>query len=126
MPATENNRRNMQEPTLANPSLPDHDRTRDKGMHSAVPREMLDPNETMVGGIQEGQANQAGSLDERPIAAPDQEFGQLLKSGPNANSGRIPEDPNNWLTSDPEQGYGEGDPESRGDSLPDILDGGRH
>lgn len=126
MPATENDRRNQQEPTLANPSMPDHDRTTDEGMHAAVPTEMLADPTTRVGGIQEGQANEGGGFDEAPIAAPDQEFGQVIQSGPAANHGRIPEDPNNWLTSDPEGGYQEGDPENRGDSLPDILEGNQH
>ncbi len=126
MPASENDRRNQQEPTLANPSIPDHDRKNDEGMHAAIPREMLDSQPTMVGNIQEGEANVGGALNESPIAAPDQEFGQIMASGPAANNGLIPEDPNNWLTADPEIGYGEGDPESRGESLPDILEGDRH
>ncbi len=126
MPTTENDRRNQQILTLDNPSLPDHDRTRDEGMHTAVPREFLGNQETFVGGIQEGQPNEAGALDESPIAPPDQEFQQLIDSGVNANNGQIPEDPNNWLTSDPEQGYGEGDPENRGESLPDILEKTQH
>lgn len=126
MPATENDRRNRQETVLANPSLPDHDRSRDKGMHAAIPNETLGEQKTTVGRIQEGQDNEAGALDESAIAAPDQEFRQLIESGASANNGRIPEDPNNWLTSDAEDGYQEGDPENRGDSLPDILEGDRH
>jgi hypothetical protein len=114
MPTTENDRRNRQQPVLENPSLPDHDRKNDPGMHTAVPEEFVNP--------QTGP----GALDEEEIAPPDQEFGQVLQSGPDANQGRIPEDPNNWLTSDPSPGTNDRDPEDRGDSLPDILERTQH
>lgn len=110
MPASENSRRNMQETVLENPSIPDHDRTKDPGMHSAHPE------------THEPEQSEHGALDESEIAAPDQEFGQILASGPGANQGRIPEDPNNWLTSDREKNYSDGDPENRGDSLPDMME----
>jgi hypothetical protein len=35
MPTTENDRRNLQQVTLEKPSMPDHDRRKDPGMHSA-------------------------------------------------------------------------------------------
>jgi hypothetical protein len=60
------------------------------------------------------------------LAPPDQEFAQILESGPSANRGRIPEDPNNWLTSDPEVGTQDLDPENRGESLVDDLNGDKH
>lgn len=117
MPTTENDRRNLQQPILENPSLPDHDRTNDPGMHTAIPEEIRDQNV---------QAPDAELTDDSEIAAPDQEFAQILESGTIANRGRIPEDPNNWLTSDPEKGTQDLDPENRGDSLVDIMDNDRH
>ena len=126
MPATENSRRNVQEPTLANPSLPDHDRTKDEGMHAAIPTEMMEDPSTNVGSIQEGDSGSPGALDEAAITPPDQEFEQMISSGSGSNGGQIPEDPNNWLTSDPEQGYADGDPENRGESTADIMEGDRH
>ena len=126
MPATENSRRNQAEPTLENPSLPDHDRNRDEGMHAAIPREMLDIEATKIGNIPEGDDGMAGSMNEAATAAPDQAFSQMIQSGTAGNNGRIPEDPNNWLTSDPEQGYSDGDPENRGESTVDEMDGDQH
>jgi hypothetical protein len=126
MPATENNRRNMQESVLEKPSMPDHDRTQDEGMHAAIPREMMENDETRVGNVQEGDTSADGSLDDDALAAPDQEFGQIMESGTRSNNGHIPEDPNNWLTSDSEQGYGDGDPENRGESLADIVENDKH
>lgn len=126
MPATENNRRNMQETVLENPSIPDHDRTKDEGMHAAIPREMMENDETHVGNVQESDSREGGSLSDDALAAPDQEFGQMIESGTRANQGHIPEDPNNWLTSDAEQGYGDGDPENRGESLVDALENDKH
>jgi hypothetical protein len=111
MPATENDRRNIQQPTLERPSMPDHDRTRDPGMHSVMP-ENLEDEETIA----------LLNSDEDEIAPPDQEFGQMLESGMKANNGRIPEDPNNWLTSEPDKGSKDHDPESRGESLPDVQE----
>jgi hypothetical protein len=115
MPTTENDRRNQQQPILENPSLPDHDRTKDPGMHAAVPmesQEEVDPDKELT--------------DDLEIASPDQEFQQILEDGTRSNRGKIPEDPNNWLTSDPEVGTQDQDPENRGDSLPDIMDGDKH
>jgi hypothetical protein len=111
MPTTENDRRNLQQPVLEHPSMPDHDRTKDPGMHAAVPDESAELD--VMG---------PGALDESEIAAPDQAFEQILKSGIESNKGRIPEDPNNWLTSDDDKSL-EHDPEDRGDSAPDILEG---
>lgn len=114
MPATENDRRNLQQPTLDKPSLPDHDRTRDDGMHQAQPATINENADEVVNMEEEG-------------AAPDQEFEQLMVSGTDATNGLMPDDPNNWLTSDPEKGeYREQDPENRGDSLPDLLERDRH
>ncbi|RYZ64199.1 MAG: hypothetical protein EOP09_16320, partial [Proteobacteria bacterium] len=62
MPATENNRRNMQETVLEKPSMPDHDRTKDEGMHAAIPREMMENDETRVGNVQEGEKATGGSM----------------------------------------------------------------
>jgi hypothetical protein len=119
MPTTENDRRNQQQPILENPSLPDHDRRRDPGMHSAIPhesseQEIFDPDKELT--------------DDLEIAPPDQEFQQILENGTRSNQGRIPVDPNNWLTSDPtREGNDEDlDPENRGESLPDIMDGDKH
>ena len=126
MPATENGRRNTSQPTLENPSMPDHDRNLDKGMHAAIPREMLENDETRVGNVQEGDISTKGAMDENAITAPDQEFEQIIASGTQSNGGRIPEDPNNWLTSDSETGYGDGDPENRGESTVDEAAGDRH
>jgi hypothetical protein len=118
MPANENERRNLQQPTLEKPSLPDHDRTKDQGMHKAEPA-TLNQNEEIV--------NEELVKLEEETAPPDQEFEQLIEKGADTNAGRIPEDPNNWLTSDPEKGeYREDDPENRGESLPDDLDGIKH
>lgn len=113
MPTTENDRRNQQQPVLEKPSLPDHDRTRDAGMHTAVPSE-----------TREAQTG-PGSLDESEVAAPDQEFSQILTSGPAASEGRIHEDPNNWLTADRSKSLDD-DPEDRGDSLPDLVENDKH
>ncbi len=117
MPATENDRLNQQQPTLANPSLPDHDRRNDQGMRSAVPEEIREQDVMNV---------DADLADDSDITPPDQEFGQILESGTTANGGRIPEDPNNWLTSDPEIGTQDLDPENRGESLVDDLNGDKH
>ena len=113
MPTTENDRRNQAQPILENPSLPDHDRKQDPGMHAAVPEEL---RESQMG---------PGALDEDEIAPPDQEFGQILQSGLEATQGRIHEDPNNWLTSDADKS-GDGDPEDRGESLVDAMEGDKH
>ncbi|MES2856849.1 MAG: hypothetical protein V4692_13345 [Bdellovibrionota bacterium] len=117
MPTTENDRRNQQQPILENPSLPDHDRRSDPGMHTAIPEESRE---------QENIDVDAELTDDLELAAPDQEFAQILKSGTASNNGLIPDDPNNWLTSDPERGVQDLDPESRGESLPDIMDGDKH
>lgn len=117
MPTTENDRRNLQQPTLSNPSLPDHDRRQDQGMRSVVPDETRDQSVMNV---------DAELADDAAITPPDQEFGQILESGTSANGGRIPEDPNNWLTSDPEIGTQDLDPENRGESLVDDLNGDKH
>jgi hypothetical protein len=114
MPTTENDRRNLQQPVLERPSLPDHDRTKDPGMHTAIPDESADLD--VMG---------PGALDESEVAAPDQAFSQILESGAKATNGRIPEDPNNWLTSDADKSL-EHDPEDRGESAPDILEGDQH
>jgi hypothetical protein len=110
MPSTENNRRNLQQPVLEQPSLPDHDRTKDQGMHEAhavtIDAESAEKTVNM----------------EPEDAAPDQAFEQMLASGPAANAGKIPSDPNNWLTSDP--AAADENPEDRGVSLPDIIEGG--
>ncbi len=116
MPATENDRLNLQQPVLSNPSLPDHDRRRDAGMHTAIPEETM---------AQELIDVDADLMDES-IEAPDQEFGQILKSGTASNGGRIPVDPNNFLTSDPEKGIDDMDPEDRGESTVDDFDGDKH
>ncbi len=116
MPSTENDRLNQQLPTLANPSLPDHDRRKDEGMHTAIPEETME---------QEMMDVDAELMDES-IEPPDQEFGQILKSGTRSNGGRIPVDPNNSLTSDPEIGLQDLDPEDRGESTVDEYDGDKH
>jgi hypothetical protein len=117
MPATENNRRNLQEQILEHPSLPDHDRRRDPGMHNAIPEEMLTSQDVEVDTL----------FEDDEIEAPDQEFSQILKSGPGANQGKIPEDPNNRLTSDHDtKGSVEDDSEDRGESLADIAEGIQH
>lgn len=118
MPTTENDRRNRQEPILEKPSLPDHDRRNDPGMHSVIPEESREQKNLNV------DADLTDESDK--IAPPDQEFTQILESGTIANRGRIPEDPNNWLTSDPEKGTQDLDPENRGDSLVDIMEGDKH
>ena len=116
MPATENDRLNRQEPVLTNPSLPDHDRRNDKGMHAAIPEETMK---------QETLDVDADLMDDS-IEPPDQEFTQILESGTSSNGGRIPVDPNNFLTSDAEQGENDLDPERRGVSTVDIFEGERH
>ncbi len=118
MPTTENDRRNRQEPTLEHPSMPDHDRTKDPGMHKALTDETREAKEMNV------DADLTDESDK--IAPPDQEFRQILESGTISNHGRIPIDPNNWLTSDPEKGTQDLDPENHGISLPDIMDGDQH
>lgn len=118
MPATENDRLNLQQPTLANPSMPDHDRRKDEGMHMAMPEESV---EMALLDIDDGVIEQDSN-----IAPPDQEFGQVLESGTKANGGRIHDDPNNWLTSDKTLGSNDMDPEDRGESLVDDLDGDKH
>ena len=118
MPTTENDRRNLQQPTLEKPSMPDHDRTKDKGMHAANPEHLDNPEDLNI---------DADITDEGDrFAAPDQEFEQISESGPKANGGRIHEDPNNLLTSEPETSIDDQDPENRGESQPDILDGDKH
>ena len=87
---------------------------------------MMENDETRVGNVQEGESLGGGSLDDDALAAPDQEFGQMIESGTRANNGLIPEDPNNWLTSDSETGYGDGDPENRGESLADLVENDKH
>jgi hypothetical protein len=116
MPTTENDRRNAQQPVLENPSLPDHNRTRDAGMHEAHPHDIAD-EETMA----------ILAEQEENMSPADQEFEQILNTGTQASNGLIHDDPNNWITSDPEKdGVGDQDPEDRGESLPDILDNTKH
>ena len=112
MPTTENDRRNRQQPVLENPSMPDHDRTKDEGMHRARPEQPEFPID-------------AEDVDEA-TAPPDQEFSEVLQSGFASNQGRIPDDPNNWLTSEPGKSLVDQDPEDRGESLPDILERDKH
>lgn len=112
MPANENERRNQQKPVLENPSPPDHDRRNDPGMRKV----RIDPNLTSPIDL-----NELHGADDDATAPPDQEFSQILESGARANEGRIPDDPNNWLTADPDPSP-EQDPENRGDSLPDLED----
>lgn len=118
MPATENDRRNQQKVILEKPSFPDHDRTQERGMHSAFPGELREriesPNSKFI------------EFDEVQSAPPDQEFTQVLHSGASVNQGRIHEDPNNWLTSDHDDWDAEKDPENRGESLPDYIEGDKH
>jgi hypothetical protein len=117
MPATENDRLNLGQPVLANPSLPDHDRRNDKGMHSVIPEDTTD------------QAMMDVDLDlmDNSEEPPDQEFGQILATGTKSNGGRIPIDPNNKLTSDDDpSGVGDEDPEDRGESTVDEYDGDKH
>lgn len=116
MPSTENDRLNQQQPVLTNPSLPDHDRRNDKGMHAAIPEETFEQDLMDV---------DADLMDDS-IEPPDQEFGQILESGTTSNGGRIPIDPNNYLTSDREQGTQDLDPENRGESTVDDFDGDKH
>jgi hypothetical protein len=117
MPATENNRLNLGEPVLQNPSLPDHDRRNDKGMHAAIPEESMAQNDLDV------DMELMGSAEE----APDQEFGQILEGGTTANGGRIPLDPNQNLTADNNRGEIDGDdPENWGESTVDDLNGDKH
>lgn len=117
MPATENDRLNQQEPVLANPSLPDHDRRKDAGMHAAVPEEVMEQEDTDID----------MDLMDNSEEPPDQEFGEILAAGTTANGGRIPVDPNNKLTSDDDpSGVGDEDPEDRGESTVDDYDGDKH
>jgi len=117
MPSTENDRLNLGEPVLQNPSLPDHDRRKDAGMHAAVPEETMEQNSIDVD----------MDLMDTSEEPPDQEFGQILEAGTTANGGRIPIDPNNKLTSDEDpSGVGDEDPEDRGESTVDVLDGDKH
>ncbi len=117
MPASENDRLNQQQPVLANPSLPDHDRRRDQGMHTAIPETAMQ---------QEINDVNADLMDNSEVP-PDVEFGEILASGTRANGGRIPVDPNNKLTSDGDpSGVGNEDPEDRGDSTVDDFDGDKH
>lgn len=117
MPTTENDRLNQGMPVLQNPSMPDHDRKRDAGMHTAIPEEtteqqMMDVDQDLMDNSQE---------------APDQEFGEILEAGTRANGGRIPIDPNNKLTSDEDpSGVGDEDPEDRGESTVDDYQGDKH
>lgn len=113
MPTTENERRNQQKPVLENPSPPDHDRRKDRGMRKV----RIDPSQASEIDI----SDDIRGVEDDAIAPPDQEFSQLLESGARANEGRIPDDPNNWLTADPDKSP-EQDPENRGDSLPDLED----
>ena len=119
MPTTENDRLNIGEPVLQNPSLPDHDRRKDTGMHSASlearsVKELRDVDLDL-------------ELLDYGEAPPDQEFSEILHSGPKSNGGRIPVDPNNKLTSDDDPpGVGDEDPEDRGDSTVDDYDGDKH
>jgi hypothetical protein len=119
MPTTENDRRNLQKPTLEKPSLPDHDRKKDPGMHSAIPDAL---NEVLA----RDERRPKGALDESETAPPDQEFGQILESGLAANQGQFPNDPNNSLTSDHASVDQDDDPENRGESLPDIIERNQH
>ncbi|HVK60097.1 MAG TPA: hypothetical protein VM432_01055 [Bdellovibrionales bacterium] len=113
MPTTENDRRNQQQTILEKPSLPDHDRSKDPGMHKANPdHPIADPD------------IDKDLTDESEIAPPDQAFQQILEDGLNATQGHILEDPNNTLTSEPEEGYDDKDPENRGDST--VDEGDRH
>jgi hypothetical protein len=122
MPTTENDRRNQQQP-IPTSDLPDHDRRKDPGMHTALPEEYRPIHPTP----QETAKDQTFSdHDENETAPPDQEFQQILQSGPDANQGKIPEDPNNRLTSDQDTLDIEQDPESRGESLPDVIDNVKH
>ena len=110
MPTTENDRLNQQKPVLERPSMPDHDRKRDPGMHAAVPNE-----------IQASDIGPGGALDEREIAANDQEFTQILNGGTSANQGIFHDDPNNSLTSDMNKSLDQ-DPEDRGESTVEADD----
>ena len=119
MPASENSRRNAQQPVLENPSMPDHDRTKDEGMHAAIPLESDDAE------MLEELRTDLDQTDE--LAPPDQEFEQMLTSGTQSNRGMIPDDPNNWLTSDrAPAGTDDLDPEDRGESQADIAEGIQH
>lgn len=113
MPTTENDRRNQQKPVLENPSPPDHDRSKDPGMR----RVRIDPADAAPIGLRD----EILGVEDDATAPPDQEFSQILQSGPRANEGRMPDDPNNWLTADPDLSP-EQDPENRGESLPDLED----
>jgi hypothetical protein len=110
MPTTENDRLNQQKPVLERPSLPDHDRNKDPGMHSAMPNE-----------LQAGETGPGGALDEAEVASNDQEFTQMLNGGTAASNGVFHDDPNNSLTSDMDKSLDQ-DPEDRGDSTVDAND----
>ena len=118
MPSTENDRLNQQQPVLANPSLPDHDRRNDKGMHTAIPE----------GTLEQELIDVDADLMDDSEAPPDQEFGEILQAGTRSNGGRIPVDPNNSLTSDPLPGKSQSDldPEDRGDSTVDDYNNDKH
>ena len=117
MPTTENDRLNMGQPVLQNPSLPDHDRRKDSGMHAAIPEETM---------AQQGLDVDLELMDNSEDP-PDQEFRQILEAGTASTGGRIPIDPNNKLTSDEDpSGVGDEDPEDRGDSTVDDFDGDKH
>jgi hypothetical protein len=117
MPSTENDRLNVGQPVLQNPSLPDHDRRKETGMHSAIPEESMEQEAI---DIDKDLMDDSGE-------APDQEFGQILEAGTIANGGRIPVDPNNKLTSDEDpSGVGDEDPEDRGESTVDDYEGDKH
>jgi hypothetical protein len=117
MPTTENDRLNLGQPVLQNPSLPDHDRRKDAGMHAAIPEE-TSAQETLDVDLE---------LMDNSEEPPDQEFGEILQAGTKSNGGRIPVDPNNKLTSDGDpSGVGDEDPEDRGESTVDDYDGDKH
>ena len=117
MPATENDRLNVGQPVLQNPSMPDHDRRKDTGMHVAIPEET----------VAQSAMDVDGDLMDNGQEPPDQEFGEILASGTKSNGGRIPIDPNNKLTSDEDpSGVGDEDPEDRGESTVDDYDGDKH
>lgn len=117
MPSTENDRLNRGQPVLQNPSLPDHDRRKEAGMHSAIPEESMEQDALDVD----------KDLMDDSEEPPDQEFGQILEAGTISNGGRIPVDPNNKLTSDGDpSGVGDEDPEDRGESTVDDYEGDKH
>jgi hypothetical protein len=74
MPSTENDRRNRQQPILERPSLPDHDRRKDEGMHKAWP--------ATAPAYVDSDINPSDIMNiEEEIAPPDQEYKQILTSG---------------------------------------------